>query len=88
MPNLSDDAVTKMRTFIKERNNPARLGMVEVVAQYVVHDLDDLALEDKEEALTMARYHLSTDRGLEDLKALLPSAVGWASTDAPGLEYK
>jgi len=51
MPNLSDDAVTKMRTFIKECNNPACLGMVEIVAQYVVHDLDDLTLEDKEEAI-------------------------------------
>ena len=40
-----------MRTFIKECNNPARLGMVEIVAQYVVHDLDDLTLEDKEEAI-------------------------------------
>ena len=58
MPNLSDDAVTKMRTFIKECNNLARLGMVEIVAQYVVHDLDDLALEDKEESINYGEVSL------------------------------
>ena len=85
MPNLSEDVLMKMKSFVRDRNNSTRLGMVELAAQYVVHDLEGMKEEDKEEALTMARYHLSTDRGLEDLKALLPGAAGWADS---GLEYK
>ena len=46
-----------------------------MVAQYVVSDLPPE--EDKEEALILSRYHLSTDKGTEDLKALYVDAISW-----------
>ena len=59
MPNVSEDALLKMKDYIRDRNNPTRLSMVELVARYVMEDLDDIASEDKEEALVLTRFHLS-----------------------------
>jgi hypothetical protein len=84
MPNVSEDALLKMKDYIRDRNNPTRLSMVELVARYVMEDLDDIASEDKEEALVLTRFHLSTDRGIEDMKTLYPDAAAWV--DEGGLE--
>ena len=59
------------------RNNAERLGMVELVAQFVVHDLP--TERDKEDALLYSKYYLSTDRGKEDLRELLLPAISWAN---------
>ena len=76
---VSDETLVKMKDYIQNRNNPTRLGMVELVAQYVTHDLEGIESEaDSEEALILTRYHLSTDRGIEDMKALYPPAIAWA----------
>jgi len=73
MGKVSEETLTKMQEYVAARNNPRRLGIVELVANYV---LDDLPKElDKEEALTLARFHLSTDRGMEDLETLYPEAL-------------
>ena len=75
MGNVSADTIDKMKSYIEARNSPERLGIVEMVSQYVLSDLSPE--EDKEEALILSRYHLSTDRGTEDLKALYPDAISW-----------
>ncbi|MBT6198977.1 MAG: hypothetical protein HOI21_00390 [Bacteroidetes Order II. Incertae sedis bacterium] len=75
MGNVSADTIGKMQHYIEARNSPERLGIVEMVSQYVLSDLSPE--EDKEEALILSRYHLSTDRGTEDLKALYPDAISW-----------
>ena len=36
MPNVSEDALLKMKDYIRDRNNPTRLSMVELVARYVM----------------------------------------------------
>jgi len=75
MGNVSAETIGKMQNYIEARNTPERLGIVEMVSQYVLSDLSPE--EDKEEALILSRYHLSTDKGTEDLKALYPDAVSW-----------
>ena len=90
MERVSEISLIKMKDYIQNRNNATRLGMVELVAQYVMHDLEDVSAEEKEEALIMTKYHLSTDRGIEEIKALYPSAVAWAEEGLfqKGLETK
>jgi len=78
MRKISEGSAIQMKDFISARNNPERLGMVELVAQYLMHDLQEIPEENKEEALLMARYHLSTDRGIEDLKVLYADALAWS----------
>jgi hypothetical protein len=73
MGKVSEETLTKMQEYVTARNNPQRLSIVELVANYV---LDDLPKElDREEALMLARFHLSTDRGMEDLQILYPEAL-------------
>ena len=76
MGNVSPNTIADMQNFIKVRNNGERLGIVEMVSQYVLADLPED--RDKAEALILARYYLSTDRGIEDLEALYPVAASWA----------
>ena len=90
MRKISEGSAIQMKDFISARNNPERLGMVELVAQYLMHDLQEIPEENKEEALLMARYHLSTDRGIEDLKVLYSDALAWSDEGLfkKGLETK
>jgi hypothetical protein len=90
MERVSRTSLIKMKDYIQGRNNATRLGMVELVAQYVMHDLEGVNEDEKEEALVLTKYHLSTDRGIEEIKALYPSAVAWAEEGLfrKGLETK
>ena len=49
MERVSEISLIKMKDYIQNRNNATRLGMVELVAQYVMHDLEDVSEEEKEE---------------------------------------
>jgi hypothetical protein len=80
MGNVSENTLDDMRNFIKTRNNETRIGIVEIVAQFVLADLPPE--KDKEEALILARYYLSTDKGIDDLKALYPEAMAWLEESA------
>jgi hypothetical protein len=73
MGQISEESLVKMKDYISARNNPERLRMVELVANYLLGDLPE-ELE-KEEALILAKYHLSTDKGIEDLEATYPEAL-------------
>jgi hypothetical protein len=75
MSNVSVETIEKMNAYIEARNSPERRQIVEMVSQYVLSDLPPE--EDKEEALVLSRYHLSTDKGTEDLKALYVDAISW-----------
>ena len=90
MRKISEGSTIKMKDYISARNNSERLGMVEVVAQYLMDDLKEIPEENREEALLMTRYHLSTDRGIEDLKVLYTDALAWSDEGLfkKGLETK
>tara|TARA_Y100000296_G_scaffold82942_1_gene112892 strand:+ start:6394 stop:6636 length:243 start_codon:yes stop_codon:yes gene_type:complete len=75
MGNVDAESLEKMNAYIEARNSPERRRIVEMVSQYVLSDLSPE--EDKEEALVLSRYHLSTDKGTEDLKALYVDAISW-----------
>ena len=75
MAKVSTETIDKMNEYITARNNPTRMNIVELVSQYVLADLPEG--EDKEASLGLSRYHLSTDRGKEDLSALNVDAVSW-----------
>ena len=79
---LNKEVKEKLNKYVEGRNNAERLGMVELVAQYVVHDLP--TDRDKEDALLYSKYYLSTDRGEEDLRELLLPAVSWAEERGVG----
>ena len=75
MAKIDTKDLAKMEGFIKARNNTTRMNIVELVSQYVLADLPEG--ETKSESLVLSRYHLSTDRGKEDLHALYLDALGW-----------
>ena len=75
MAKVNAETIDKMNEYITARNNPTRMNIVELVSQYVLADLPEG--EDKEESLVLSRYHLSTDRGKEDLSAMYVDAVSW-----------
>ena len=74
---LNKEVKEKLNEYVEGRNNAERLGMVELVAQFVVHDLP--TERDKEDALLYSKYYLSTDRGKEDLRELFLPAISWAN---------
>lgn len=73
MGKVSEETLIKMEEYVTARNSPQRRKIVELVSHYVLTDLPEEL--DEKEALTLARYHLSTDRGVEDLKVLYPEAL-------------
>lgn len=73
MGKVSQETLVKMEEYVTARNSPQRRKIVELVSHYVLTNLPEEL--DEEEALTLARYHLSTDRGVEDLKVLYPDAL-------------
>ena len=73
---LNKEVKEQLNKYVDGQNNAERLGIVELVAQFVVHDLP--TEQNKEDALLYSKYYLSTDRGKEDLRELYLPALSWA----------